>query len=131
MVRNNHTRRRVIQTLGASIIGASGVGSAKQDTSPSTVDENNLLSVEAENQGDIIGEMTVEGANTVDAALSVGYYGSELQSRWVNSSLVERWVHFLEASFCATDDATLQSYNITKQFFDTRFYSGTEHKWGS
>lgn len=128
MVRKNHTRRRVLQTFGASLIGASGIGSAKQDTvSLSTANESDLPSVKAASQGEIVGEMAVEGDNNVNGALSVGYYDSELQNRWVDGSLVERWVHFFEASFTATVESDLQSYNINKQFFDTRFYGGTEH----
>lgn len=57
----------------------------------------------------------------------MGYYGSQLQDRWVNGSVKERWAHLLEASFTATSDTNVESYNIDKQFFDTRFYDGSEN----
>lgn len=123
MVRNNHTRRRVLQSIGASMVGLTGIASAKGNglgtTGVSTQDY-------VVSSGEIVSN-AVEGDNVVDVALSVGYYGSQLQDRWINGSIEERWVHFLEATMTGTCDSSSTCYNIDKQLFDTRFYSGTEH----
>lgn len=124
MVRKNHNRRQVLQALGTSLIGATGITSAKQNA----VNESNGVEIEAvTDTPQWIEKNPVEGANVVDVALSVGYYGSELKSRWIDGSIEDRWVHFLEACFTATCDSSLDTYNIDKQYFDTRFYDGTEH----
>lgn len=83
--------------------------------------------VEANSESDLewTANNTMEGDNTVSASLEVGYFGSDLDQRWIDGELKERWRHYLEASFCATD--TYQVNNIWGQRFDTRFYNGTEH----
>lgn len=123
MARKNHKRRHVLQALGTGLIGATGITSAKQNS----VNESNTVNIEVTDTPQWIEQNPVEGANVVDVSLSVGYYGSELQQRWVNGSLVDRWVHFLETTFTATSDTSTGSYNIYKQFFKTQFYDGTEH----
>lgn len=129
MVNINHSRRKILQTFGAGLVGATGMASAKSGTSGmAAAVESDSVEVEASSTPQWTVENPVEGDNVVDVALCVGYYGSQLQSRWVNGSLQDRWVHFLEATFTGTSDSgSTTSYNIDKQLFDTRFYNGTEH----
>lgn len=117
MERKNKCRRTVLKTLGTGVIGIAGLASST------------LASEGVAPAGDLewIVSEAVEGDNTVDLCMSVGYFGSELQTRWIGPGNSEdRWVHFFEANMVAMDTAD-GSYNISGQEFDTRMLSDTEH----
>lgn len=128
MTRNSHSRRQVLKRVGTGAVGIAGVASMRSgatSTVGATVnDRPELSSIDDLNW---VETDLVEGDNVVDVCLSVGYYGSELQSRWVDDEIVDRWVHFFDATMTSHCESDTDCYNIDSQRFDTRFYSGTEH----
>lgn len=109
------SRRGILQGIATGAIGLSGLAAGVNNVEADAGTREWMVS------------NTVEGDNTVNATLSVGYYGSEMVNRWDSDQFkyVDKWAHYFEASFCAHDEYE-GSYNISSQMFDTRFYNGTK-----
>ncbi|WP_312912674.1 hypothetical protein [Natronosalvus caseinilyticus] len=134
MEKNNPTRRKMLKMVGmSSALGATGTVAGyegdERETTTLSMEGSDIESLTLDEP-----EWTVTNTNKyggITIALTVGYFGSQPQERWVPDPMRQetRYAHFFEASMCATctTSSGRTCYDISNQAFDTLFYGGSEN----
>jgi len=118
--RREFVRRSTVAATNFGLVGAvTGAAGAQQNgMTPAPMGTEIIAS----------GSNGKEGSNGNAAAIAVGYAGSQLQERWIDGELKERWSHAIEVSMsgACSDHPGGVCYNIDSQAFEARLYGDVE-----